>query len=636
MKTNLTNFLKNHWQLFTFIFLLSLVFLGLNILLNQERRISLTDDYMAEIPVFVSKEIITPENDLSTKLIAEKVNLDRKIITPTAGTTPNQIARLIEAQGGVIISQTSEFVVAEIPSNISTEVESQLVESNLANEYEIDYPVFLSIATRNQYDWGVAKIEAPPVWSTTTGPGINVGIVDTGIDYTHPELSSSYIRGFNAITDSDNPFDDHGHGTHVAGIVAAELNNSSVAGVSPQANLYGIKVLSGDGTGYISDLVKGVDWAINQRLQILNFSLGTTYDSKVLQNKLKEAHNSGIILVAASGNTSGGSLLYPAAYTEVIAVGATDANDNLASFSSLGSEFVAPGVGIRSTVPGGGYATWSGTSMSSPHLAGTIALMLANEQTNVRELLRNTAIDLGPAGKDNYFGYGLIHAEFATLGMDVLAPIVTFLEPEHQSTINGMVAVKLDIQDESEIIKAELFVNNVVLSEWTEEPFEMIWDTTQLPAGEYTLLASAVDEYDNIGNAQIIVTVDQDFVPTPTPSPTPTPDTLRRDDVSFEFRQDIHQEQAVQQRRDQDSVPTTTPTPQSPPDVSNIQQRNPRPSNPGQSVNQDGSVLPKSQVDDSSTPGVNVGPTRGVVRGAMSSSSSIDNIYLWFRSILGF
>jgi subtilisin family serine protease len=205
------------------------------------------------------------------------------------------------------------------------------------------------------------------------------------------------------INKTNDPFDDHGHGTHVAGIIAADLNNSGIAGAAPKARIYAIKALAADGTGYISDLITAIDWAITNNLQLLNFSLGTTYDSSLLRHKIQDAAGRGIIITAAAGNTNGGALLYPAAYNEVIAVSATDSKDNFASFSSLGAEVAAPGVSIRSTVPGGRYATWSGTSMAAPHVTATLALMLANGQLDVRQQLRDTATDLGPAGKDSYF-----------------------------------------------------------------------------------------------------------------------------------------------------------------------------------------------------------------------------------------
>jgi hypothetical protein len=475
--------------------------------------------------VYIAPEEASDELKISDKLVAEKVDLERKMIQVSSPAEAEQVAEAARQAGAEIIKQEGELVVARVPKAVEADFENELKTVEGAS-LEIDYPTRLAA---DDPDWGVLKIEAPEVWETTTAEGLTVAVIDTGIDYTHPDLSARYAGGRNVINDTDDPFDDHGHGTHVAGTIAADLNQAGLAGVAPQANIYAVKALAADGTGYVSDLVEAIDWAMEQNAAIINFSLGTTYDSSILESKLQEAANQGLFLVAAAGNTSGGSLLYPAAYNTVVAVAATDSSDNLASFSSLGAEIAAPGVNINSTVPGGGYASYSGTSMAAPHVSATVALMLANEQENIRENLRNSAVDLGPAGADPYFGYGLVHAKPAALGIDVLAPAVTFLEPEHESVVTAEVEIKIKVQDESQIKQIILSVDSQQLKTWQEaeikdqEEFSYLWQTNGLDEGIYTLVVEATDEYDNAGQARVEVTVEHDLEPSPTTNPELTP-----------------------------------------------------------------------------------------------------------------
>lgn len=596
--TNILHSLKNtvhkHWLLG--LVLLTGLVLGLVFLLPMTKPISLSEDhlYQSEPSTFIADVQVSPEVVVEHQFVAQKVDLDRKIVTPTPGSSIDQLAMVAQEAGGNIVSQTNEFLVVDVSQTQARVFEESLKETNLVADYETDYPIAIAQNSAGQYDWGVERIEAPYVWETTAAQGVRIGIVDTGIDYTHPELSSRYVGGYDFVNNDADPFDDHGHGTHVAGIVAADLNDATQVGVSPQVNIYSLKVLGTDGTGYISDIVEAIDWAIQENLNVLNFSLGTTYHSSTLERKLNQASQAGIFLVAAAGNTNGGSLLYPAAYDTVVAVSATDAQDNFANFSSVGAELAAPGVHIRSTVPGGGYATWSGTSMAAPHVTGTVALMLANQQENVRQLLRETAFDLGPEGRDSYYGYGLVHARFATLGKDVLAPLITFLEPDHQSKVSGTVPIRLSIQDENNVVEAQLEINDVLVTEWTSEPYEMLWDTSELDEDLYSLVATAWDEFDNEGSAHVMVSVLHDDELESPPTATESPSLIREDGVSLEVRRDIEQEAAREHRRDYEFVPETRPTPTTPtlsppvppttptatpqpPVVSNFNQRNPRP-----------------------------------------------------------
>lgn len=222
--------------------------------------------------------------------------------------------------------------------------------------------------------WGVDQIDADQSWSAWTGKGVKVGVIDTGIA-SHPDLSIS--GGVSYVTGASSYKDDNGHGTHVAGTIAARKDGTGVVGVAPEASLYAIKVLNSSGSGYLSWIIAGIDWAISNDMDVINMSLGSSSGTTSFQSAVDRAYAAGIVVVAAAGNrgTVSGtedSVSYPARYNSVIAVAATYGNNNRASFSSTGSsvEISAPGVSVRSTVLNSGYAAYSGASMAAPPCNG--------------------------------------------------------------------------------------------------------------------------------------------------------------------------------------------------------------------------------------------------------------------------
>lgn len=267
-------------------------------------------------------------------------------------------------------------------------------------------------------DWGIKAVNAEQSWqSTYTGKGIKVAVLDTGIS-PHEDLMIAGGVSFTSYTTSY--FDDNGHGTHVAGIIGAENhNNIGTVGVAPDADLFAVKVLDRNGSGYLSDIIKGIDWSMTNKMDIINLSLGIASDSLALHQAVDKAYNSGILLVAAAGNNgkvdgTGDTVEYPARYDSTIAVSAMDTSNMRGSFSATGQtiEVTAPGVKILSTYLNNQYLYMSGTSMAAPYAAGTLALLKqanpALSHTQLREKLNETVKDIGATGKDTFFGNGLI------------------------------------------------------------------------------------------------------------------------------------------------------------------------------------------------------------------------------------
>jgi len=363
----------------------------------------------------------------------------RKIIVFKSGilNEPDREA-LVKKHGGVITKNLDliEGKAVLLPPKAEAALAKQAGVLRIDDDvkvFALAKPIKVERAPKPQPDevlpWGVDRIDADLAWEITTADPVKVAIVDTGIDLTHPDLKDNIKGGYNAINSRKSANDDNGHGTHVAGIIAAIDNEIGVIGVGPKIDLYAVKVLDRNGSGYLSDVIEGLDWAIQNGMQVVNMSLGTPTYIASFEDAVKKVNAAGITQVAAAGNNGpdDNTVTYPAKFAEVIAVTATNDTDTIASWSSRGSEvdLAAPGVSIYSTYKGSTYKTLDGTSMASPHVAGTAALVLTQttkcdsdlngicSPAEVQQRLEATAEDLGAVGRDDLYGSGLVDAEKA-------------------------------------------------------------------------------------------------------------------------------------------------------------------------------------------------------------------------------
>lgn len=296
--------------------------------------------------------------------------------------------------------------------------------------------------------WGINRIKAPDAWATSTGVGVQVAVLDTGVDKDHEDLYLNIKWGISVVGDKESTVyrdwkDKNGHGTHVCGIIAALNNEIGVVGVGYNIEIYAIKTLNDAGFGTWQDAAEAVYWAMkgpdgvidkdgdgkvagdpdDDAAEVISMSFGGVSYDQGFHDAVKVAYSYGIVLVVAAGNEGDEGVTYPAKWTEVIAVAAIDENDDVPSWSSKGPEveLAAPGVNVLSTIPKNRYEYYSGTSMACPHVSGTVGLMiskiLADGRTytveEIRDILQKTADDIGPAGKDDASGYGVVRADKA-------------------------------------------------------------------------------------------------------------------------------------------------------------------------------------------------------------------------------
>ncbi|MBO3462525.1 S8 family serine peptidase [Aetokthonos hydrillicola Thurmond2011] len=313
-----------------------------------------------------------------------------------------------------------QFTTTSITSTYNSKSGYGLINAASAVAQASGQNTFSNVANLGGNNWGADLVKAPEAWAKGyTGKGVVVAVLDTGVDYNHPDLKDNIwtnpnddaaqgyandIHGWNFVNNNNNVLDTSkvGHGTHVAGTIAGENNGFGVTGIAYDAKIMPVKVLDDSGAGSYSSIIKGIYYAVDHGANVINLSLGGSYPNNSLNSALQYASNKGVIVVMAAGNDSAAQPDYPARYAKNwgLTVGAVDQNKNMADFSNCAGSsqlpyVTAPGVNIYSTIPGNKYTTYSGTSMATPHVAGVVALMLSANHNltdaQVRQIVTQTA-----------------------------------------------------------------------------------------------------------------------------------------------------------------------------------------------------------------------------------------------------
>ena len=399
--------------------------------------------------------------------------------------------------------ENNNVVLYQLPSTIEIlETVEKFNKNKIIKWSEPNYIMELSSKpndTDYNKQWGYRKINLEPAWEIidNNNSTVKVAVIDSGIMPEHDDLRANinmseakdYVDGDNNPIDSSNI---ESHGTHVSGIIAAVSNNSyGVAGISNKIEIIPIRVFENDSADS-SKIAEAINYAIDINADIINMSFGGgKNNTSVLQEPIRNAYDAGIVLIASSGNVniSNSELMYPAEFSETIAVGATDINNNIASYSNTGStlDLVAPGgdgSGIYNTI---GYqnndslfGNMEGTSMAAPHVSGIAALLLAQgvSPSNIRHRLTSTAVDLGPAGKDNTYGYGLVDAYGALIDKQLRRPYIFAAIKE-----NGSIKIKsefITLDKNNTYTLNEIVDDEVIVVAWRD-----VNDNKKVDEGDY-------------------------------------------------------------------------------------------------------------------------------------------------------
>jgi len=443
----------------------------------------------------------------------------RILVVPREGVSAASFDNAIRPHGGKRRKMgQSNINIVDIAAGSERAAVARLRANPDFKAVELDRKVRLTAVSNDPYygsEWHLAKIGASVAWDKAQGAGVTIAIVDSGVDVNHPDLAARIVPGWNVYGNNADVTDVCGHGTAVAGTAAATLNNGAgVAGVAGQAKIMPLRIAYKDPAGgcyaYYSTMANAVTYAADHGAKIVNISFAAVPASSAVQNAAQYLRSKGGLLFVSAGNANRDEGYTPT--TSMIAVAATDSADNRSSFSSYGNfvSLAAPGSGIYTTVAGGSYGGWNGTSFASPVAAGVAALMMsANpslDAAKIESLLFSSATDLGTAGRDPYFGYGRVNAAAAVnaaLGAstpaDTTAPTAAIASPAGSSTVSGTATVSVNAADNVGVSRVELKVNNTVVASDTAAPYAFSWDTKGVANGMASLVAVAYDAAGNVG-----------------------------------------------------------------------------------------------------------------------------------------
>lgn len=468
--------------------------------------------------------------DASANAPTFRIVKSRILVRANAGLDETSLDEILRAHGGRRLRTLKgiNVHVVEIPSSANEMAVTRALRANPNIKFAEPDVLLDPTITVNDPEfpkqWHLPKIAAPFAWDGSLGAGVTIAILDSGVDSTHPDITAQIVPGWNTFENNSNSADVTGHGTIVASVAAGAGNNGiGVASVAYGSKIMPIRVTDAAGTAYTSTIASGLTWAADHGARISNISFQGASASATVLSAAQYMRSKGGVVIGSSGN-SGALEAYPATDYMTV-VGATDSLDAVASFSSYGAfvDVAAPGVSIYSAARGGMYINSSGTSVSSPIVAGIYGLVIAAKPTlaptQFDSALFSTAQDLGTAGKDDKAGWGRVNAEAAVAkakqmsAADTFAPEVFISSPGASSKLSGTIAVAVAATDDTAVVRTDLYVNNQLFASETLAPYSFALDTTKFADGATTLQAKAADGAGNVGaSTAITVNIANDTV----------------------------------------------------------------------------------------------------------------------------
>ncbi len=448
----------------------------------------------------------------------------RILVHPAPGLSDEEFKRVLRKNNGKAVGRLKKLGVhiVNVPPNNEKKIAKALSRNKKVKYAEVDELVppteILPNDPKYTSAWHLQKIQAPTAWDTGFGEGITVAILDSGVDPLHLDLRNNLVTGRNVVSNNSDTSDVNGHGTKVAGTVAAESNNLlGVTSIAWHAQIMPVRITNDSGGyAYWSDVAAGLIWAADNGARVANISYEVSGSYTVI-SAAQYMRNKGGVVVVAAGNYGTNPGYEDNEY--MVSVAATDSNDNRTSWSNYGNyiDLAAPGVGIWTTTNGGSYAAVSGTSFSSPVTAAVVALVKGVNGDlspgEVEALLMDSADDLGTAGWDIYYGHGRVNAAQAValadsvVSQDTQAPTVSITVPATNSTVSDWVAVSVDAADNFGVTEVRLYANGHPVGTDTTEPYTFTWDSTLVSDGDSTLTAHAYDAAGNLGQSAAVTVV---------------------------------------------------------------------------------------------------------------------------------
>jgi thermitase len=447
----------------------------------------------------------------------------RILIEPRAGMAPDDMSKLLNQHGARLARRLgqSNIHILELPHGSERAMVNKLKNNPHFKFAELDQAVPVAATANDPYlgsEWHINKIGANIAWDSSQGNGVTIAILDSGVDSNHADLAANLVAGYNSYDNNTNTADVCGHGTKVAGSAAAVTNNAlGVAGVAGRARIMPIRIAfvsGGSCYAYFSTMASGLTWAADHGARIANISYASVPTSSAVQSAANYLRSKGGLLFVSAGNYNRDEGFTPT--TTMIPVSATASNDTRASFSSYGA-FVAmsaPGVGIYTTVKGGGYGGVNGTSFASPITAAVGALVMSANASltadQVQDILFSTAVDLGSAGRDIYFGYGRVNAAgavaaaLAAPARDTVAPSAAISNPTPNSSVSGLVAIDVKASDNKAVMRVDLKVNGALVASDTSPPYAFSWNSSGVANGINSLVVVAYDAAGNAGASSAV------------------------------------------------------------------------------------------------------------------------------------
>lgn len=506
--------------------------------------------------IIVTILVIAATPLIVNNLLTIRQNAETPVQTPPAIDTSNKFVpgeALIKFKPGASIALQESLlkanqasVVKDIPQIGVKEIKVpdqalDAVITALSHNPAVEFVEKNSIATMQDTtpndpwwpnEWGPVRTRTNKAWDTTTGiSNTIIAILDSGVDFTQPDLQGKFVSGYDIVNNDTDPTDDNGHGTYIAGIAGTVSNNSTgIASFCWACSLMPVKVLGADGSGTMSNVASGIAWAADHGARIINMSLGSTSNSSTLQNAVSYAHNKGIVLFAAAGNYGNSTPVYPAAYPEVVSVAGTDGNDVLYSWSDYGSwvKISAPGCN-PTTGRNAWYGTFCGTSSSSPAAAGiaglALSLMPTATNTQIEQAIENSAVkvtNLIQYGRAD--AYGTLQALGATTSItstptptpssDITPPSVSIVSPLNGAGVTKLsnITISSNATDNVAVNKVETYVNgNLVctVSTSTNGQYNCNWKVPGKKNANYTISAKAYDTSGNTASSANVSVVAQ-------------------------------------------------------------------------------------------------------------------------------